>query len=253
MIRSEPLSFAHDGKTVVGDLYLPAHAEKPFPAVILSHGYGGNGTGLEADARFFAENGFLAYAFDFCGGGNQSRSSGTPADMSVLTEAVDLTAVLDGIRALPEVDETRVFLWGASQGGFVSSYVAASHPDKVRALVALFPAYVIPDDARRRTPDPDHLPETLDVMGMTLGRIYHRDAMSFDIYDLLPRYDGPVLLIHGTADTLVPIAYSERAVRAFPNARLIRIHGAGHGYWGADWMTATRNAVLFMRDAMAAE
>ena len=247
-IKTETILFSREGKTIVGDLYVPADAHVPLPAVILSHGYGGDGRGLECDARIFAENGFFACSFDFCGGGNASRSDGTPLEMSVLTEAADLSAVLDGVRARPEVDGTNVFLWGASQGGFVSSYAAAARPEDVRALVALFPAYVLQDDSKKRAPDPSAIPERMDVMGMTLGAIYHRDALSFDIYDRLPAFTRPVLLIHGTADTLVPISYSERAEKTFPDARLLRIPGAGHGFWGEDWKTASDAALRFMKE-----
>ena len=248
-IRS--LSFSRDGKAIVGELYLPTDAPRPLPAVILSHGYGGDAGSVAGEARYFAEHGYAAYTFDFIGGGLRSRSEGTPAEMSVLTEARDLSAVLDGIAGLDAVDEESVYLWGASQGGFVSSYVAASRPNDVRALVALFPAYVIHDDSAKRAPDPSAIPERMEVMGMTLGSVYHRDALSFDIYDLLPQYSRPVLIIHGTADTLVPISYSERAVKTFPNARLLPIPDAGHGFGGEDWITASAAALQFMEDTGA--
>lgn len=40
------------------------------------------------------------------------------------------------------------------------------------------------------------------------------------------------MIIHGTSDNIVPISYSERAVTTFPNARLVVIDGAGHGFTG---------------------
>ena len=83
-------------------------------------------------------------------------------------------------------------------------------------------------------------------MGLTLGPVYHRDALSFDVYDLLPRYPGPVLLMHGTEDTLVPIRYSERAEKTFPNARLVRVEGAGHGFWGDFWLPAAQEIERFL-------
>ena len=244
-IREVPLMW--ENRRVYGQLYTPKDPAGPLPAVILCHGYGGDARGLEGDARYFAGEGFAAYAFDFSGGGLGSRSDGSPSEMSVLTEAAQLSAVMYAVRALPGIDPDNLFLWGASQGGFVASLAASEHPSDVRALVCLFPAYVIQDDTRRRVPDPEHIPEKMDVMGMTLGAVYHRDALSFDVYEKISRYPRPVLILHGEADTLVPIAYSERAIEAFPDARLIPVPGAGHGFGGADWLLASSSAARFFK------
>ena len=109
-------------------------------------------------------------------------------------------------------------------------------------------AYVLQDDAWKRTPDPENIPETINVMGLTIGKIYNADAMSFDIYDHMPNYTGNVLIIHGTADEIVPLGYSERAARTFPSARLVTIKGGGHGFDEADAYTAADLAVRFVRE-----
>lgn len=83
---------------------------------------------------------------------------------------------------------------------------------------------------------------------MLLGRIYAEDAMSFDIYDVIKNYPGPTLLIHGTADQLVPIDYSRRAVEVFPSAELVEIEGAGHGFSGEDEERSVTLALKFVKD-----
>ena len=241
------LVFTRDGKRLFGELVTPADGGL-HPAVILCHGYGGNHTHNMGFAQYFAENGFAAYAFDFAGGGWGSRSDGHSDEMSVLTEADDLFAAMDGLRAIPGIDGDNLFLFGASQGGFVCSYAAGKRPDVVRGLIALFPAYVLQDDTRRRVPDPANIPERMEVMGMPLGAVYHRDALSFDIYDVIREYPGPVLLFHGTADTLVPIAYSERAAKTFPAARLVTVEGAGHGFGPEDGAKVAEESLAFLRE-----
>ena len=254
--QSEPARFTstevivkRDGMSIYGELLLPG-AEGPLPLVILSHGFGGNHQQMKAYAEAFAKKGIAAYSFDFIGGGYGIKSDGTLQEMSVLTEAADLSAVLDHMLTRPEIDPSRIFLLGASQGGFVSSYVAGTRPDDVAGLIALYPAYVLQDNAWKQTPDPDNIPETINLMGTTIGRIYNADAMSFDIYDIIPNYPGKVLIIHGTVDTIAPISYSERAVEVFPDARLIRYEGANHGFWGQDEVNSENEAVSFVLEVL---
>ena len=241
---------ARDGLKIYGVLYLP-ETEGPHPLVIMCHGFGGNHEHMKPYAEAFARKGIAVYSFDFIGGGYGSKSDGTMWEMSVLTEAADLCAVLDQMKLRPEINPDRIFLLGASQGGFVSSYVAGIRPADVAGLVCLYPAYVLQDNAWKQTPDPDNIPETISLMGITLGGIYNRDAMSFDIYDIIAGYPGRVLIIHGTADAIAPVSYSERAAKVFPDAQLIRYEGANHGFWGQDEINSENQAAAFILEIIA--
>ncbi len=232
--RVEELDLYNGDNTIYGEIYLPLEEQDSYPTVIISHGYGGYGNAVAYNAEFLAENGYAAVVFDFCGGGKLSRSDGDTTEMSVLTEASDLEAVMDEVKELDYVDSDHLFLLGESQGGFVSTYVATQRPDEVKALVCYYPAYVLQDNEYTNHPDPDAIEDTYEFMGLTLSRIYYDDATSFDIFDLMPEYTGDVLIQHGDADTIAPIEYSERAVETFENAELITIPGANHGWGGGD-------------------
>ena len=235
-----------DGLKIWGALYLP-EGDAPLPLVICSHGFGGNHEHVKPYAEAFARNGIAAFAFDFVGGGYGSRSDGTMKEMSVLTEAADLCAVMDRMKEMPEINPEQIFLLGASQGGFVSSYVAGIRPDDVAGVVALYPAYVLQDNAWKQTPDPENIPETISLMGITLGGIYNRDAQSFDIYDVMKNYPGKVLILHGTVDSIAPISYSERAAETFPDAELIRYEGKNHGFMGQDLIRSENESIAFVQ------
>lgn len=243
----EEVGFERDGLHIYGELYLPK-SDEPQPLVVISHGFGGNLRQVRAYAEMFAENGIAACTFDFIGGGSGSRSDGKITEMSVLTEAADLNAVIDGLTIRDDIDASELYLLGGSQGGFVSTYVAGTRPDDIKGLIAMYPAYVIQDDAWERTPDPDSIPETMNLMGTTIGRIYNADAMSFDIYDVMKDYPNDVLIIHGTMDNIAPISYSERAITVFPSAQLIRFEGAGHGFYGNDETRSAEMAVDFVKE-----
>jgi len=45
----------------------------------------------------------------------------------------------------------------------------------------------------------------------------------------------PTLVIHGTADPMFPIRHGEALAEEIPNAALLRLEGAGHGVFEADW------------------
>ena len=109
----EEVGFERDGLHIYGELYLP-ETETPLPLVVISHGFGGNSRDVRAYAEMFAENGIAACAFDFIGGGSGSRSDGKITEMSVLTEAADLNAVIDGLMARDDIDASELYLLGGS-------------------------------------------------------------------------------------------------------------------------------------------
>jgi pimeloyl-ACP methyl ester carboxylesterase len=45
----------------------------------------------------------------------------------------------------------------------------------------------------------------------------------------------PTLVIHGTADPMFPIGHGEALAEELPDARLLRLEGAGHGVYRVDW------------------
>ncbi len=229
---------------IYGELRIP-ESDGPVPLIILSHGFGSNSAEQQDYADAFFSHGLATYNFDFCGGGSTSRSEGTLLEMSVLTEAEDLNAVVDCFKGDPRF--SAICLFGASQGGFVSAYVAARRPGDIGCVVLEFPAIVIQDDAKaRRNPD-GTFPETSNALGITIGRKYSEDAVSFDLYAMLGDYPGPVLILHGDRDPIVPLCYSKRAVEAFPKAELIVIPGQGHGFTGSVRTEAMENEARFFK------
>ncbi|WP_315330423.1 alpha/beta fold hydrolase, partial [Treponema socranskii] len=222
--KIEERNFQRKGMKISGELFIPDRAS-PVPLVILSHGFGGNRGSVKGYAESFAERGIAAYIFEFIGGGEHIKSDGKMTEMSVLTEAEDLIVIFDNLKADARFKAEQIFLFGESQGGFVSTYVAALRPADIAGLVLLYPAFVLHDDARRRTPDQERIPDTMKLLGKTVGQIYNKDVLSFDIYTLMLQYSGKTLIIHGSADSLVPLSYSERAIKTFPDAKLITLDG----------------------------
>ncbi len=217
---------------------LSALLQKPFlpdggkcPLVVLMHGFMANKRlePLKSIARTLEEAGIASLRFDFDGHG---RSDGKFCDMTVLTELADAQAVYDYAAGLDFV--SKVALLGHSQGGVVAGMLAGTlGAEKVACVVQLAPAAVLRDDALQgvlmnRHYNPQDPPAFLRVMFHKVGRGYFIVAQTLPIYERSAAYEGPVCLIHGTADRIVPFSYSERYHEVYKNSELHLLEGDNH-------------------------
>lgn len=66
-------------------------------------------------------------------------------------------------------------------------------------------------------------------MGRTLGREYILTTQELDIYGTAKAYTGPVRLIHGSKDSIVPMSCSEKFVETYgEGSELIVVEGENH-------------------------
>ena len=99
-ITESAFSCSREGLTIRGTEYRPAGGN--LQAAIVSHGCMANQDTVRHYARHLAEINHAAYCFDFNGGSVMGgKSSGKTTDMSVLTEVMDLEAVIDHVLQLP--------------------------------------------------------------------------------------------------------------------------------------------------------
>lgn len=246
-ISIEDLYIKNGENNIYGKIYRP-EGEGKFPAIILSHGYNGTGNDFINECTYFAQNGYIAYAYDFCGGSGRSKSTGNSTDMTIFTEKSDLLAVFDYIYALEDVDPSRVYLFGGSQGGLVTTLAAEERADKVKAMALYFPALCIPDNWRNTFPDVTKIPEVYDFWGLKLGKKFFTDMHDFKVFDTIGNYDKNVLIIHGDKDPIVPLSYSERAVKTYQHAELIVLPGEAHGFTPAGGKTAREKVLHFLEE-----
>ena len=230
-------SCIRDGLTIRGKEFLPIGDQ--LPVIIVSHGFGGNSKDLEEYCRTFASWGYASYCFDFCGGcaNEEGRSDGKSSDMTVLTECDDLEVVMNYVQGLSYVDDNRLTLMGFSQGGFVSALTAAKCAKEVEALILLYPALCIPDDARQgalagSSYDVHDVPEIIECGKMTIGKKFHETVVDMNPYQEIMPYKNPVLLIHGTADETVHYNYSVEAQKSYElgQCHLQLVKEAGHHF-----------------------
>ncbi|SFR88685.1 alpha/beta hydrolase family protein [Anaeromicropila populeti] len=223
------LTIKNGENSIYGKLYTPSENGK-HPTIILSHGYNGTNSDFTNECEYFAENGYVAYAFDFCGGSNSSKSSGISTDMTIFTEKSDLLAVIDYIRTLEQVNDQQIFLFGGSLGGLVTTLAAEEYIDKVKGMILYYPALCISDDWRKNYPYVESIPNTLNFWELNLGQNFFLSIHDFYVFEQIGLFDKNILIIHGDQDTIVPISYSQKAMELYKNAELITLTGEGHGF-----------------------
>ena len=221
--------------SIQGKGRLSAYLQKPCadyrgPIAVLMHGFMANKKlePLKSIANELESRGIASLRFDFDGHG---ESEGRFRDMTVLTELDDARHVIDFVRRAGVY--ASIALIGHSQGGVVAGMIAGELGDEIKALVQLAPAAVLKDDALQgvlmgRHYDPSNPPETLTVFFHRVGKEYFLAAQSLPIYEQSSLYKGPVLLIHGTKDKIVPHSYSERYDQVYSNSQLQLYEGENH-------------------------
>lgn len=220
-------------KNIFGTLYVPEGYDgtQKYPTVIMSHGFGDSHTAYDAYAPLMAAQGIVCYVFDFCTGGAKSFSDGEATEYSVITETEDLKSVMDFVKTQECVDDSQLILMGQSMGGLVSALAAAERRDEIAELILFYPAFVIGENMHADYPSAEDLPkEPGKYLGADVGPIFFSDIYDVDIYGTIGAYTGSVLLLHGTADILVPIEYSEKALEVYSDAQLQVIEGGNHGF-----------------------
>lgn len=191
------------GQQVVGDLL-----EGAAPGYLYLHGMGSVRAGEKSDSLFrhAAARGRACARVDLRGHG---ESSGTIGQIRVGE------VVADTLRVLERIGPAHVI--GSSFGGIVAALVAAAAPAQVRSLALLAPALgFLPH--LDRVVDARGWLWTSDGRGFPVAADVLAEAMAFDETALPAALPMPVLLVHGTADDVVPYRVSEQFHAAIPHA-----------------------------------
>lgn len=229
LIRVEALRV--DGIDIGGQLYLP-DSQSRCPVVIVCHGIparvpepGERGYAMLAE-RVCREN-LGAFIFNFRGTGVSG------GNFDIVGWAEDLKAVIDHVWGLPELDRSRLSLFGFSGGAAVSVYVAAQD-SRISALVTC----ACPADFNLAVRnDAQSLIERFRSLGIIRDGSFPSSVeewlSGFSVISpisyisrVAPR---PLLLVHGSEDELVPVGNAYRLYdKAGEPKKLAIVDGAGH-------------------------
>ncbi|MBI4308498.1 MAG: alpha/beta fold hydrolase [Chloroflexi bacterium] len=216
-----PIEFLSGGCRIRGNVHLAAPGA---PCVVMSHGLESSKEGDKwpalAAALGRAGIGALRFSHRGCGQGPEA-SEGAFEDITLAGRIADFRAALDAVAsAAPGAGR-----WGAIGSSFGGMVVAGARDPRVRALALLATPAIIPAPAPQEVVDGYHYLQS----GNRLRMAFFHDVARYDILAAVRDFQGPVLVVHGDQDGVVPV---EQALRLYGVARgpkrLEVIPGADH-------------------------
>lgn len=199
--------------------FIPARDGAPGPAVLLIHGWESARDRTLPNAQILHAAGFHVLTLDVRGHGANG-----PEELPLTAGEFGADA-LAGARALLERPEaTSVAILGHSMGGIGALLAAAAEPRVAAVVAASTPAdpYRLTRQtfrlARLPFPDPFAYPLAWLTTHVFLQPRGHT-VRSVSAARAIETYHGPVLLIHGDADRVVPVSHLGRLERAARRAR----------------------------------
>ncbi|MEI9813910.1 MAG: alpha/beta hydrolase [Acidobacteriota bacterium] len=232
---SEPLTM---------DGYIPEGTGK-HPAAILVHGgawvSGDKARSVRPLFKPLSDGGMAWFSINYrLARGNSPDALISIEGLTALRNASDdVRAAVDYVRAHAEewnIDPQRIALIGESAGAHLASMAALkTTAQPVQAVVAFYS----PSDLVKLAQTSPRIPDILRnaVKGTPLEAILMGALRQLSPQSLITKDAPPFLMIHGTADTLVPFEQSESMCGALrsvgASCELFAVPGAGHGinFW----------------------
>lgn len=239
-VKTYDVSFAgFGGQSVKGWLLLPAHASAPLPAVLEFIGYGG-GRGLPTQWLAWASAGYAFMVMDTRGQGS-SWSTGDTPDIpnganphypGFMTQGItdphnyyyrrvftDAVRALEAFKSHPMVDETRIAVTGASQGGGITLALSGLAPEDVKVTMPDVPFLCHFQRALAITPDPPYT-EIVRYLRVHLQQeeAAYNTLSYFDGVNFSRRIQARALFCTALMDTICPPSTVFAAYNAIPHA-----------------------------------
>lgn len=195
-----------------------ATPKRPAPLLVFFHGNAETVDNCFILARDWAKRGFAVLLVEYRGYG---RSYGTPSERHLVGDAV---VFIESVAARPEVDASRIVLHGRSVGGGVAAQAAArlSQTRPVSAVIVQSTFTSVP-----------RLVAKLLAPSFLVRNTFRTDRA-------LEKFGGPVLILHGIDDEIVPVSHGRRLHRRLKNSTLAELPGHHNdfpadetAYWAA--------------------
>ena len=234
LAAAEPVWFTSADGTRLHGWFIPAGdgtSRSDAPTILHVHGNAGNITSHVWFTEFLPPAGFNLFIFDYRGYG---RSEASARRRGPLIE--DTAAALDALLARPDIDPKRVGMYGHSLGGAIGLIIMEQRPEiRAAVIVSAFSSWRdMAASALRGGP-----------VSRMLARLFIRDDRRPD--EAIARIDRPVLILHGTSDSVIPVTHGRRLAARGPTAELIEFTGGDHNDLRSTHPGADNLVIEFLR------
>lgn len=258
------VSYKSEGLKIYALLTIPngTKPETGWPVIIFNHGYIPPAE-YRTTERYvaytdgFSRNGYILLRPDYRGHGNSEGQAAGGYGSNAYT--IDVLNALASVKRHPDADVNRVGMWGHSMGGHITLRAMVVDPS-IKAgviwagVVASYPD-LLRNWRRGSTPIPSPSP------GSTRGRWRNELIAQFGEPEANPSFwnsisanaflkdiSGPIQTHHGTADTSVPVEFSEvlhkQLSEAQETSELFIYQGDDHNL-SQNFSTAMRRSIDF--------
>lgn len=213
------------GGGVVETWYLPPVSgaiSTRSPALIFAHGNAELIDFCTAEMQPFTALGIGVLLVEYPGYG---RSSGTPSQKTI---TATLKAAYDVLVAREDVDASRIIFYGRSLGGGAVCALAVERPPAAMILTSTFVGV-----------------RAMAVKYLVPGFLI-RDP--FDNLAAVRDFPGPLLIVHGRRDEIIPFRHGEKLHQAAKRSTLVA-YDCGHNDCPPDWDIFWRDIEDFLRGA----
>ncbi|MBI2147794.1 alpha/beta fold hydrolase [Candidatus Woesearchaeota archaeon] len=248
------------GQKLSGVFHIP-DGKGPFPIVIYLHGYGSDKNRNKMNGIIEQLPSVAAFRYDAMGHG---ESEGDFAETTVSQWVADLNSAIEFVKQQPFVDKTRMALYGSSLGS-MAVLLAASGRTDITTITPICPVSDFKNTYTRRLMTGKerlewkrrgYKEEFLDKQGR-MARInysFYEDGISHNVYAASASITCPGLVIHGTADPVVPFEQSVELVKQNHLLHLHPVEGANHRFTeDAHYQELVAAAAAFLKDTLLKE
>lgn len=234
------LEIPFEGSRLVAVVRTPS-GEGPFPVVLMLPGLDSTKEELGSTEQTFLDRGLATFSLDGPGQGEAEYDLPLRGDWSPVAQAV-----WEAIDTQPDLDRSRLAVWGVSLGGYYSPRVAAALGDRVSACVSLSGPF---NFGECWSGLPQLTRDTLRVRsGAADDEQARQRALELDMSQAAADLVAPLLIVFGRQDRLIPWENAVRLCDAVAGpVTLLMLEDGNHGCANvspqhrpitADWLAA---------------